>query len=574
MFRFMMKTITTQKVNCKDCHRCVRICPVKAIGIVEGHAELVNEKCILCGRCVVECPQHAKQANDMTQAILRARDDGRPLVLSLAPSFIAAFPDYSITGLVEEIRSIGFHAAEETAVGAEVVSALYRELVDETHQPVISSCCPVIVNLLERYYPAMIDYLAPVRSPMLVHGELLRKRYGRNAFIVFAGPCIAKLEECDWDDSQIDAAITFPQLRALFAYHAPADQMAAPGSGFLDQQVGPARFFPVKGGVIRSFMVGDETDVDIFSVSGIEDCMEVFEDIASGVIRPRFVEAMACKGGCIGGPTMGIEQCKPIKRKRVIQYAAHEASHQPEVSKTVCLNDYRRTFVARPFLQCKPTEAQIRDILRHIGKTSSADEKNCGACGYNTCREKAIATFQGLAEPAMCVPYMRSKAESFANLIVDNSANAIIVVDEDMTVQEFNPAAENLFHIDKLAMVGQSLATVIDCSDFIKAAESGEKVPRQVVAYSRYDVITERIIIPVKEHGFIFGVFNDITENEAHRHELAMLKKDTVDKATEIINKQMQVAQEIAGLLGETTAETKATLLELITVLNTKGEDR
>ena len=348
LFHSMMKTIVTQEVNCKDCHRCVRICPVKAIGIVKGHAELVEEKCVLCGRCVVECPQHAKQVSDVTQRILQAREAGRPLVLTLAPSFISAFPEYSQTGLLEELRSVGFQAVEETAEGATVVSAAYRDLVEETHHPVISSCCPVTVKLLEQYYPALVGYLAPVLSPMLVHGELLRERYGQDAFVVFAGPCIAKLDEAAGSDSQIDAALTFPQLKALFAYKSSVAQSTSLAESFLSKQIGTSRFFPIKGGVIRSFMVGDETDIDIFSVSGIEDCMEVFEDIASGVIRPRFVEAMACKGGCIGGPAMGVTQCKPIKRKRVVQYAMGEApagsSDQFDAIAAYWLRDYRKTF--------------------------------------------------------------------------------------------------------------------------------------------------------------------------------------------------------------------------------------
>lgn len=225
----------------------------------------------------------------------------------------------------------------------------------------------------------------------------------------------------------------------------------------------------------------------------------------------------------------------------------------------------------RQFSRAMPNEDEIREVLRQTGKFSKKDEKNCGACGYNSCRDNAVAVLQGLTEIDTCVPYMRTKAESFANIIVDNSLNAIIVLDEKLSIQEFNPAAQNMFNRRHELVKGLSLAEIMDCSDIVSALQNCRKASGIRVEFPEISLVTEKMIVPVPEHRLVFIIFSDVTEQEKRSRELERMKLETIDKAKEIINKQMHVAQEIAGLLGETTAETKATLLELIAIMREKG---
>lgn len=563
-----MKTITTQKVNCKDCHRCVRSCPVKAIGIEKGHARLVDDKCILCGKCVVECPQKAKQVENQLALVQGAIDSGRKVIMSLAPSFAGNFPEYTPTHLAGAIAGLGFTAVEETAIGAEVVSKFYSCLLKVQEETIISACCPVIVNLVEKYYPGLVGNLAPVMSPMRSHGQILKHKYSNDAFVVFAGPCIGKIAESEKDDCQyIDAVITFEQLQEWLK-----NSNSKPSTASFDEEaLGNSRYFPVPGGILKSFMEHGETDTEIIAVDGIEKCMEVLEGLLSGAISPRFIEALACTGGCVAGPVNGNSSCMPAKRSQVVAFAkSGNKNMQRLISPEWNFNHEHRS---RPVVLIVPKEDEIIGILAQTGKRISIDEKNCGACGYNTCREKAIAVYQGLAEIDMCVPYMRSKAESFANIIVDNFLNGIIVVDDKMVIQEFNPAAEKMFNKRCDMVKGLNLTEVMDCPDFVEAAASGRKIVGKRVEYPLCGLVTEQMIIPVPEHGLVFGILIDVTANEKRDREVEQIKLDTIEKATEVITKQMQVAQEIAGLLGETTADTKGALLELIGLIKSRGEN-
>lgn len=564
----MMKTITTQKVNCKDCHRCIRSCPVKAIGIEKGYARLVDDKCILCGKCVVECPQKAKQVEsqlDLVQAVIAS---GRKAIMSLAPSFAGNFPEYTLSHLVGAIAGLGFTAVEETAIGAEVVSRFYSSLLKEQEETIISSCCPVIVNLVEKYYPGLVGNLASVISPMMSHGQMLKHKYGNYSFVVFAGPCIGKIAEREKADHQyIDAVITFEQLREWLKHSSFAPSTAS----FNDEALGNSRYFPVPGGILKSFMEHSETDTEIIAVDGIEKCMEVLDGLSAGAISPRFIEALACTGGCVAGPVNGNSSCMPAKRAQVVAFAK---SGNKDVQRLISAEwNFNHEHQSRPVALVVPKEEDICDILRQTGKLTAADERNCGACGYNTCREKAIAVYQGLAEIDMCVPYMRSKAESFANIIVDNFINGIIVVNDKMVIQEFNPVAERMFNKRWDVLKGLSLTEVMDCADFMEVASSGRKIVGKRVEYPLCGLVTEQMIIPVPEHGLVFGILIDVTANEKRERELEQIKLDTVEKATEVITKQMRVAQEIAGLLGETTADTKGALLELIGLIRGRGRE-
>lgn len=561
-----MQFISTQKVNCRDCHRCVRSCPVKAIGISQGHARVIDERCVMCGKCLVDCPQHAKQVESQVYLVKEAIAQGKSVFLSLAPSFPAAFPEYTISKMLHILRKLGFADVEETAVGAEIISNVYEELAKKDKKTIISACCPAVVKLVTKYYPTLVDYLAPVVSPMIVHGKLLKASKGKDSFIVFAGPCIGKFSEQYENVDSIDAVITFEQLKAWIDEY-PEGKNTQPETSVVSF-ASNARYFPIPGGILKSFSQYGN-DMEYIAVDGIENCIEVLESLVKGEISPQFIEMLACTGGCVGGPVSGSVQCIPARKVKVNEYIKNNIS--PIKAKVENYDLYRCVHKAQPVIREQPSEREIREILQRTSKFTPADEKDCGACGYDSCREKAIAVYQGLAETVMCVPYMKSKAESFANIIVENSPNAVLVVNEKMTIQELNPAAHVLFNGKTIIEKGISLTDLFDCTDFLSCSHSGEKIIGKRVDYPEYAIITEQTIIPVREHGLVIGIFDDVTEREKRTKEWQKMKVDTVEKVNEIINKQMHVAQEIAGLLGETTAETKSALLELIWLL--KGRD-
>ncbi len=572
-----ISTITTHKVNCRDCFRCVRSCPVKAIGISKGHARVIEERCILCGRCVTECPQQAKKVDNQLQKLTSAIQMGQRVVLSLAPSYVAAFSEYSQDELIQSLANAGIHTITETAEAAAIISEIYGTHMQRNNNglpdsTIISSCCPVIVNIIERYYPQLINNLAPVISPMLAHAKLIKEQYGRNTFVVFAGPCIAKIAEGSELNSEVDAVITFEQLKAWLTQQPMqlgiSPNMEANQSSLSSAYAG--RCFPITGGIVMPFHTQEVEDV--ITVDGVEKCIEVFEGLINREFTPKFVEALACPGGCIGGPAMGIRQLMQTKRNKVLAYAKQSHVTKQQYAAPANQLNLSRTYQAKPIDAVIPTEEEITEILKQTGKFTVKDEKNCGACGYDTCRDKATAVFQGLAELDMCVPYMRSKAESFANIIVENSLNAIIAVNEKMIIKEFNPAVKRMFGTTKEIYKGMSLTQLFDCTDFIAAAKFGHKIVGKRVEYPLYGTITEQMIIPVPEHNLVIAIITDVTAHESRNRELQQMKLETVEKATDIINKQMHVAQEIAGLLGETTAETKSALLELIMLIKGKGE--
>jgi PAS domain S-box-containing protein len=562
----MKQVITTQKVNCQDCHRFVRSCPVKAIGIESGHASVVLDKCILCGKCVVECPQQAKQVENQLEIVKKALADGKKVAFSIAPSFVTAFADLSFGQLRTLLKDFGACAVEETAVGAAAVSEIYSSLLATTDYPVISCCCPVVTRLVEKYYPNLTHNLAPVVSPMIAHGRILKEKLGTETFVVFIGPCIAKIAEGRDADlvGSIDAVLTFEHLQQWLA-GVDLRQDSIPEDNVALDTPGPSRFFPITGGILKSFTEHDETDTDVITVHGLQNCMEVFECLSNWEISPRFVEALACDGGCIGGPRIPVHDGTPVKRAKVVNFARQTTDSHLNFS--LPLDSLSRHHTSAPILSMEPSEIEIREILAKTAKFNKADEKNCGACGYSTCREKAIAVWQGLAEVDMCIPYMKSKAESFSNMVMDNSLNAIIVVDENMIIQEFNPASEKMFGHRVELVKGTSLARIMDCSDLMYAVETQEKLAARRVEYPERSLITEQMILPIREHKMVILIITDISDREKQNRELQKVKLETIDKAAEIINRQMHVAQEIAGLLGETTGETKAALLDLVGLL-------
>ncbi|MDD5170821.1 MAG: [Fe-Fe] hydrogenase large subunit C-terminal domain-containing protein [Syntrophales bacterium] len=562
--------IVTNPARCRDCYRCVRSCEVKAIRVREGQAQVVPELCIVCGMCVRVCPQKAKDVHIATPDVKQALREGRRLIASVAPSAPAYFNMGSFTDMEEALKKLGFYAAEETAVGAQIVGLAHQNEVEKStdRRPIITSSCPAIVNLIEKYHPDLIPHLAPIVSPMIAHGRILAKNYGPEAYIVFIGPCIAKkLEILDEDVAgTIHAVMTFKGLQEWFT------EVGVRLSGLtpIKKSVTPvaARLFPIEGGLISTARMN--TDVlsrEMIIATGLEACQDLIRDIRSGQLSGiHLVELMACKGGCINGPVMAdVPGGIFLARRRIIDYQMNQSPY--ETISREAWPPLVRSYHDKKKNIPEFSEEQIQEVLQRVNKYSPDDELNCGACGYSSCREKAVATLRGMAEVTMCIPYMRHRSESLRQVVMDVSPNAILIIDETLVIQDMSPSAEHLFGCSLMDMKGQHLShLIIALDDFVQVRDTGCPIISKVCRL-REDLVTEQSIVRVEGQTLIVAIMRDITEQERERKTFQALRAETLEQTQEVVRKQMRVAHQIAHLLGETTAESKMIVSHLAKLL-------
>jgi len=561
--------IITNPARCRDCYRCVRHCEVKAIRVHDGQAQVMPELCILCGTCIRTCPQKAKDVHSATPDIKQAIQDGRKVIASVAPSAPAYFGFHHFSEMDAALKQLGFYAVEETAIGAEIVGLAHRDYVEQNPDswPVITSSCPVIVNLIEKYYPDLIPHLAPIVSPMIAHGRLLIQAYGPDAYIVFIGPCIAKkLEIIDVSEAgSVSAAMTFRGLAnwfketgIVFGKTVTSIDTSSPVD---------ARLFPVEGGLIGT--AGLSTDMlnnSLIVASGLDTCRNILGDIRAGQLSASLVELMACTGGCINGPAMAdIEGGIYAARQKIIEY--HQ--HRPAYALVARENwpDLCRVYIDRKEPIPEFSEEEIRNVLRRVNKYTPDDELNCGACGYSSCREKAIATLRGMAEVTMCIPYMRNRAESLRQVVMDVSPNSIIIMDNHLGIQDMSPSAEHLFGCLLADVKGKHISRLIPLhDDFISVRDTGKPVIAKIRRLNDH-LVAEQNIVRVEGQSLLVAIMRDITEHETEKHKFHELRAQTLEQTRQVVQKQMRVAHEIAHLLGETTAESKMIVTHLAKIL-------
>jgi iron only hydrogenase large subunit-like protein/uncharacterized Fe-S cluster-containing protein len=550
--------ISTNLARCRDCYACVRNCPVKAVRVSAGQAQIVPALCIACAKCVRICPQKAKNVRDDRPIVRQELASRRPVVASVAPSAPAYFGITDFSQIDKALKQLGFTAAEETAFGAEMVGLAHRDAVarDNAVRPIVASSCPVVVNLVQQYYPDLIPHLAPIVSPMTAHGRWLRQVYGEDAFVVFIGPCVAKKGEISdvGVEDAVNAALTFDELEQWLAAEAIKIPEAPPAEPTTPRSA--ARLFPVEGGLVGTARM--DTDIlarDIIATSGMDACRDILASIRSGQLEARLVELMACEGGCINGPVMPTVGGAYLARQRVIEYATRR---QPRALPTP---DQRPNLV-REFADHSvpmPTfsEEQIREVLRRVEKYSPEDELNCGACGYPSCRDKAIAALNGMAETTMCIPYMRRRADSIRQVLMEVTPNAVVIVDTRLHLQDMSPSAEAMFGQHLPAVQGLPLETLVsDISAFTRVRDTGQSILSETTRMSE-TLIVEQTIVPVQGQNIIVGIFRNVTERESQRQSLDRLRSETLHRTQEVVQNQMRIAHEIAQLLGEATADTK-----------------
>ena len=552
----MANCLTFKKSNCKNCYKCIRHCPVKAIRFSGNQAHIIGNECILCGHCFVVCPQNAKEIVDGTEKVHVLLQGDDPVVVSLAPSFIANYDGVGIEGMRRALKKLGFFDVEETAIGATIVKTEYeRMLRDEQRDIIITSCCHSINLLIQKYFPSSLEYLADVMSPMQAHCADIKRRIP-NAKTVFIGPCVAKKDEAEYYEGIVDAVLTFEEL---------TNWLKAAGISLEEEMdhtpESRARFFPTTGGVLKT-MAQNAPGYTYIALDGVENCIAALKDIERGKVHKCFIEMSACVGSCAGGPVMEkYHTTSPIKDYVAITSYAGERDFVVDQPAPMTL---KKNFTMIEHKLAQPSESEIMAVLRQMGKFKAADELNCGSCGYNSCREKAIAIIQGKAEISMCLPFLKDKAESFSDTIVKNTPNGLIVLNENLEVQQINNAARKIMNIRAASdVLGEPVVRILDPTVFVQVRDSARSVRNQRTYLAEYKKYVEQTVVYDPDSRMLIGIMRDITEEEADREKKVRINKQTVEVADTVVEKQMRIVQEIASLLGETAAETKIALTKL-----------
>ncbi len=446
--------VSTIRERCRVCYTCVRECPAKAIRIADGQAEVISERCIGCGNCVRVCGQHAKQVYDSTVDVRRLLAGNAKVAAMVAPSFPAEFTDWDYRDLTGILRALGFDYVAEVAFGADLVADRYRRLMlQDDGRSYIATSCPAIVAYVERYFPDLTRFLAPVVSPMVATARALRRLHGPNLKTVFVGPCIAKKNEAISPTlaDEVDAVLTFVELRQMAGERDLSRHCVAP-SDFDPPHAGPGALFPISHGLLQAAEIPEDLaacDVVVAGGrSGFVDAIKAFQTDHSGL---RLLEVLACEG-CIMGP--GVSSREPLfrRRTRVSQFVRDRLNRLDYPRWRRWMAEFAGLDLGRAYQPddqrvAEPSPRELAAILERMGKYVPEDELNCGACGYETCREHGIAIYKGLAESEMCLPYTIERLrETIENLAISNEALA--------------KTQETLMQAEKLASMGQLAAGI------------------------------------------------------------------------------------------------------------------
>lgn len=562
-----MSILKLKKANCKNCYKCVRNCPVKSIEVKDHQAQILERDCILCGNCILTCPQDAKEVRNDLEIVKNLIRGDKDIIASVAPSFIANYNVSTFEEFKDILKKLGFSEAYETAQGAFLVKSEYEKLIAKnTGETIISSCCPTVVKLIQKHHPNTLRNLAPVLSPMQAHGKLIKEE-NPNAQVVFIGPCISKKDEVENYPGLIDIALTFDELNQWLE----EEQINLTNTEDIPSSKYLSRFFPVAGGIIRTMNI--DTNYKYISIDGLDNCIDALNEIEEGKFENCFIEMSACNGSCVNGPAKGKNKLNLINAQIKVEELAFNRETFCDYDLNIDMN-LNKKIKSEEIVYLPPSKSDIAAILKKMGRNSLSDELNCGTCGYHTCREKAIAVYFGKAEITMCLPYMRSKAESFSDKIISATPNAILAVDMDLKIQQINRAACNIFGISKSEdIIGVPVSRIMDEFDFVNVISKEEGRISKKIYLAEYEKYIEELLVYDKNSHVVICIMKDITKKQLKREKLLASRNNAKNIADIILEKQIGIVHEIASLLGETTAETQVALNELKNTMFEEDED-
>ena len=557
--------------ECHDCYRCVRDCPVKAIKIENNHASVIPEKCISCGTCVKVCPANAKCVRSDLERVKNLINSGKEVYVSLAPSWRGVF-EMSAQKMIAILKRLGFKDISETALGAQEVSIKTAEMLNNTESGLwISSACPVIVDYIRMYKPEFSKYITPIGSPARTHAKMLRQTYGEDIGIVFIGPCIGKKKEADEPDGLIDLAITFEELKIWINDQIPDISQIQKDDRFefVPYSAHEGALYPIDGGMnttIRKIGIKDEAQLlEVCSIPAFEKALNNLEPEKFN--RPIFVEALACEGGCIAGPCISTDKASIS----IVSDVLTKVKKRDDIPKTT---DYVVNYEYTPaeVTESKYSLEEITKTLKKIGKHTAEDELNCGGCGYSSCRELAVALLDGVAEPSMCISYMRKIAMRKAAAMLRCMPAAIVMVDNNMNILEANESFMKMFTGDMYeifkarpdGLTGAAIDRIVEFSDLFRTIlKTGKDLHKE--HYNVNNRLYDINAFTIEPNEIVGAIITDVTQTETTREKIS-------EKAKEVISKNISIVQEIACLLGEHMVETETLLNSIANDYDDKPE--
>ena len=579
----MQNPIYTEVTSCRDCYKCVRSCPVKAIQIKDGHAMIIKDRCLYCGRCVHVCPNNAKKIRNDVDRVKLAIQSGRRVICSLAPSYASEFGGRE-KELLTALKKLGFSAISETAIGATLVTEALDIYASEHDGkcPFIGTACPSAVALVKKYFPTEAAMLAPVPSPLQTHSAYLRHIYNDDFAIVFVGPCVSKKAEADETPGYPDIAITFAELRSWLADEGISlDEIEAEDVDFIPCKAGLSTIYPIEGGQIASSSIwsGNAIRSDALAFSGMEQLMSALD--VKEVPLEYFMELLACEGGCINGPGTDGSVSVAERKKKASSHTLKRLDEadlfkgDEEFARKLLAEGYGILHAASPKAETgfrsQHSEDEIRRALVELGKLTKADELNCGGCGYNTCRDMAIAYLDGMAEVEMCVTKMRKEAESKVDVLLRTIPMGVVIVDSDLQIADCNTNFLEFFGDMEEGFVDQSILQMVKGLPLERFVPFADKFrdqfylshPGQYRVHFKDKYLRVTFFL-VESKRLLGAMFEDITS--------PTIKRETVvKKAEDVIQKSLETVQQIASLLGENAAETEIMLNSLIDAFSVHG---
>ena len=545
--------------KCSRCLRCLQSCPVSAISLKTGSVEIDPERCVSCGSCKTVCGPKAIMPGsqvDRVKSFIAAR---RKVILSLDPACRAFLPEgVTLEKLAAAAQEVGVWDVADASEAVAAVAAEYVRLLKEKDvDNLILTACPVVRNLVEKYYPELTGFLAPVASPMIAHGRMLKRDF-TSAAVVYVTTCGARVDEAQdvRHTTEINAVLSVRQLLDWLKDEGvdPADCEEEP---LLSEGGGIGAYGAFTGGISECVAyLCPEQNYTRVAVDGVRRVMELLEELKSGALHHCILDLSACPGGCIGAPgsagRLASAQMDIRRRVREEGEAPYFDTHGIAMMNPA---------IARPVKAYVPTEQEIQEMLYQIGVGNPRQQQNCGACGFATCRERAQAILEHRENVSLCRRVVYEARRDMFSVVYDNLPMAAILVDESQKVVGLNSEACSLFSMkpDQEKYIFE----LMDPVDFQYVQDTGLPIKNRRIDIPEIYMRVEANLVPLKRLHMVLGLFRDITEEEEAEAAQQRSRLQSVEMAQKVIEKQMTVAQQIAFLLGETTAETKVTLNQL-----------